>query len=106
MPAQELSEMEQEAAGLTPTRQVRGPIPLDDYLRRLPDEDREAWRQLLKGRKGWLHHTLTELAVFWSDGQRSVLEIAGLVEMETGQRDVELLVAYFRLLEKLGFVTL
>jgi hypothetical protein len=33
-----------------------------------------------------------------------VLEIADLVEMESGKRDVELLLAYFRLLEKLGFV--
>jgi hypothetical protein len=33
-----------------------------------------------------------------------VLDIAGLVELETGMRDVELLLAYFRLLETLGFV--
>jgi hypothetical protein len=33
-----------------------------------------------------------------------VLEIAGLVELEIGVRDVELLLAYFRLLKKLGFV--
>lgn len=98
------SAEEQEAANLIPTRQVRGPIPLNDHLHRLTEEEREAWRQLLKERKGWMYHTLTTLALFWADGARSTLEIADLVELESGQRDLELLLAYFRLLEKLGFV--
>ncbi len=98
------SAEEQEAADLIPERQIRGPIPLDDHLHRLAEEEREAWRRLLKERKGWMHHTLTNLALFWADGARSVLEIADLVELESGQRDVELLLAYFRLLEKLGLV--
>ena len=106
LPARTLTEMEEQAAGLLPKRLVRGPIPLRDYMKRLSDEDREAWRALLKERKGWLHHTLSELAVYWTDGQRSLLDIADLVEMETGQRDLELLLNYFRLLEKLEFVTL
>ena len=38
------------------------------------------------------------------DGSRSILDVADLVEMESGLRDVELLLTYFRLLEKLGFV--
>jgi hypothetical protein len=105
LPAQPLSEEEQEAAGLVPVRQVRGPIPLRDYLRRLDGEDREAWRQLLKARKDGAHHTLTTLALYWADGARSVLEIVDLVELAADRRDVELLVSYFRLLEKLGFVT-
>jgi hypothetical protein len=105
LPAQPLSEKEKEAAGLVPLRQVRGPIPLRGYLRRLDGADREAWRHLLKARKDDAHHTLTTLALYWADGARSVLEIADLVELEAGRRDVELLVSYFRLLEKLGFVT-
>jgi aminopeptidase YwaD len=103
-PPRALSDDEQAAAGLVPVRQVRGPIPLRDHLHRLDDEEREAWRQLLKTRKGGAHHTLTELALFWADGARSVLGIADQVELETGLRAVELLLAYFRLLEKLGFV--
>jgi len=47
---------------------------------------------------------LTTLALFWADGVRPVLEIADLVELESGQRDVALLLVYFRLLEQLGFV--
>ncbi len=103
--SQDDSAKEQGAADLIPTRQVRGPIPLNDHLHRLTEEEREAWRQLLKERKGWMYHTLTTLALFWADGARSIREIADLVELESGQRDVELLLAYFQLLEKLGFVT-
>jgi aminopeptidase YwaD len=98
------SAEEQEAADLIPERQIRGPVPLNDHFHRLAEEEREAWRRLLKERKGGMHHTLTSLALFWADGVRSVLEIADLVELESGQRDVELLLAYFRLQEKLGFV--
>ena len=105
LPAQPLSAEEKEAAALIPVRQMRGPIPLRDHLRRLDGEEREAWRHLLKARKDGAHYTLTTLALYWVDGARSVLEIADLVELEAGQRDVELLVSYFRLLQKLGFVT-
>jgi aminopeptidase YwaD len=99
-----LSDEEQEAARLVPARRVRGPVPLHQHLRRLDVEDEEAWRQLLKARKDGAHHTLTDLALYWADGTRSVLEIADLVDMEAGKRDVELLLTYFRLLEKLGFI--
>jgi len=100
----DLTEEEREAATLVPERQVTGSIPLGDYLHRLDEDTRENWRQLLKERKGWLYSTLTTLALFWADGVRPVLEIADLVELESGQRDVALLLAYFRLLEQLGFV--
>ena len=50
--------------------------------------------------------TLTTLALYWADGSRTVLGIADLVEMESGTRDVELILAYFRILEKLGLVAI
>lgn len=103
-PPRNPSEEEQQAAGLVPVRQGRGPVPLRDHLRRLDDEDRHGWRELLKERQDGAHSTLTTLALFWADGTRSVLDIADLVEHESGIRDVELLLTYFRLLEKLGFV--
>jgi aminopeptidase YwaD len=103
VPEEEASEQEQEAAGLVPRRQVRGPIPFRSELGRLGAEEREAWRRLTAEREG-AEHTLTTLALYWADGARSVLDIADLVEMEAGVRDVELLLAYFRLLEKMGWV--
>lgn len=104
LPEQEPSEQEREAAGLIPRRQVRGPIPFRAELPRLEPEDRERWRRLTEQRKRGSEHTLITLALYWADGARSVLDIADLVEMEAGVRDVELLTAYFQLLEKLGWV--
>jgi len=102
----DLSDQERQAAKRVPVRLVRGPVPLGNHLQRLDAEDREQWRRLRKSREGGMHYTLTELALYWADGKRSVLEIADLVELEAGVRDVELLLAYFELLAKLGFVTL
>ena len=102
----DLSDQERQAAERVPVRLVRGPVPLGNHLHRLEPEDREQWRQLVKARTGGMHYTLTELALYWANGSRSVLEIADLVELEAGGRDVELLLAYFELLAKLEFVTL
>ncbi len=104
LPPPALSEEEQEAAELFPARLVRGPVPLGQLLRRLDDDSQEQWRQLLKARKDRSFFTLSALALYWADGARSVLEIADLIELEAGKRDVELLLVYLRLLEKLGFV--
>jgi aminopeptidase YwaD len=100
----DLSEEEQEAAKLIPVRLVRGPIPLTQLLYRLDEETQEQWRQLLKARKDRAFYTLSALALYWADGARSVLEIADLIELEAGKRDVELLLAYLRLVEQLGFI--
>jgi hypothetical protein len=102
--ATSLSEAEQQAAALIPARQVRGPIPLQQHLRQVDDQTRAAWLQLIDKHKDGTHYTLIELASYWADGTRSLLDIADLVEMETGTRDVDLLLAYFQLLAKMGFV--
>jgi hypothetical protein len=100
----ELTEEEQVAAKLIPLRTVPGPVSVGQHLHRLDAEMREEWRQLLKTRKGYAHHTMNVLALYWADGERSLLEIADLVEMECGLRDPELLLASFRLLADLDFV--
>lgn len=97
---------EEAARLLCPVRLVRGPVPLDQYRATLPAEDQEAWNQRLAAAGDGRHHTLATLALFWADGKRSILEIADLVEMESGARDAGLLLHYFQLLEKLGFVEL
>ena len=98
------SEQEQEAARLVPARLVRGPISLGHHLHRLDAATREEWRRLLKDRQDRGFYTLSALAIYWIDGARSVLEIADLMELESGKRDIELLLAYLRLVEKLGFI--
>jgi hypothetical protein len=111
IPARPRSEYEQQAAKLAPDRQhagtrARGPIPFQQHLSRLSAADRQAWRQLMAERRDGAHRTTLVLALYWADGGRTILEIADLIEMETGQRDVELLLAYFQFLDKLGLISL
>jgi hypothetical protein len=99
-----LDEWEEKAARMLPRRLYRGPIPLRHYLYQLSEEEREQRWQFLKAhKKGFI---LPALAVYWADGKRSLLGIADLIELETGQRDVELLVEYFQTLARLNLVEL
>jgi hypothetical protein len=101
----ELDEWEEKAAELVPRRLYRGPVSLRAYLRQLSQEEREQWWQMRQEHKKGFR-ILPTLAVYWADGKRSLLEIADLIELETGQRDVELLVEYFQTLAKLNLIEL
>jgi hypothetical protein len=100
----ELDEWDEKAARMVPRRLYRGPVSLRPYLYQLGDEEREQRWQFLKAHKKGF--ALPDLAVYWADGKRSLLEIADLIELETGQRDVELLVEYFQMLGKLNLAEL
>jgi hypothetical protein len=96
---------EREAAKLVPTRLYPGPIQLRGAMRRVSPDEREWYYQFTK------KHPKTvgvnaELAACWSDGKRTVLEIADLVEAESGNRDIEGLVTYFRFLKRLKLIAL
>ncbi|MGC8839699.1 MAG: DUF4910 domain-containing protein, partial [Anaerolineae bacterium] len=98
-------DWEREAARLVPRRLYRGPVSHRFLMRRLPAGDREALEALQRSRPGGFWGLLP-LAEYWADGSRSILEIADRVEMESGERDVELLVNAFRALERAGLVEL
>jgi aminopeptidase YwaD len=102
----ELDKWEEKAAKIVPRRLYRGPVSLRSYLlSQLSEEERErVWQLRKEHKKGFF--TLPTLAVYRTDGQRSLLEITDLIELETGQRDVELLVEYFQTLGKLNLVEL
>jgi len=96
--------IEVEAEALRPKRRFRGPLSVRPWLRRLPQEDREAyWRLSRKHRESRVQGVLAQ---YWADGQRSLLEIAQLIEMELGRCDLEYLVKLFRLYEKMGLIDL
>jgi hypothetical protein len=99
-------ELERQAAKRIPHRLMRGPIPIESHLERLPEAARQPWRQLLEARSDEASEAMTTLALYWADGARSVLDIAGLVELETGQPDLELVSKTFEILQALGFVSL
>ena len=103
---QELNEWDEKAARIVPQRLYRGPVSLRSHLlNQLSEEEQEqVWQLSQEHKKGFF--ALPTLAVYWADGKRSLLEIADLIELETGQRDVELLVEYFQTLAKLNLIEL
>jgi hypothetical protein len=99
---EEPDEWATKAAQLTPQRNYRGPGISIGGLTKLTQTERDEWNTFTSGRAAaW---TIPSLAEYWADGRRTALQIADLVEMETGICDVELVVRYFELLQKLGLL--
>ena len=88
-----------------PVRRYRGPISLRPHMRRLPPEQRDAARAMLRR-----HADFTDLpadvALYWADGARTLAEILDLTELETQVRDPEGMLAYFELLARLELIEL
>ncbi len=93
----------ERAAHLAPRRLTRGPLSLRNQASLLTPEEQELWRAL---NKALGHGVAPILAVYWTDGKRTLLEIADLVERESGERDVRALVQYFELVAKMGLIEL
>ncbi|MBS7638783.1 hypothetical protein KEJ49_07915, partial [Candidatus Bathyarchaeota archaeon] len=97
-----LDETEKDAAKRIPKRIYKGPPSTRSWIRRLSREDRDAlWRLEKEHRESRI---LGILALYWTDGRRSLSEIADLVELETGKRDINYLLEYFGFLEKMGLI--
>ena len=101
------SKLEREASALTPKRLYKGPVSVGGYTHRpwiygLSEEDKDGLWKLSKEHKE--ARGATTLALYWADGERSVLEISRLVELETGRTDLEFLIGFFRFLEKMKLV--
>jgi hypothetical protein len=97
-----LTKLEKEASTIVPVRRYRGPVSTRQWVNKLSAEDREAFYQFSKAHKE--ASGMENLAVYWSDGERSLLEVSRLVELESGRRDLGYLVGYFRFLEKMGLL--
>jgi len=98
-----LRKLEREAAGIVPRRLFRGPVSTRPWARKLSGEDREGlWR--FGRRFKDVNRVLGTLAVYWADGERSLLEISRMVELEAGSTNLEYLVGYFGWLRRMGLV--
>jgi len=105
LPPKEADEWEKQAATMVPARLFRGPISPGAYMHQLtPQEKEEAYAWMKEYRRQY--YGMSTVANYWADGKRTVAEIADLVELETGQRNMQLLVKHFRLLARLGLVAL
>ena len=97
----------ERASKIIPVRRYRGPImdmaaPLAAFP--LDESDLAAWRQLYADIPNW--RMLRLFAEYWTDGSRTLAEIARLVEMETGQALGPSIETYFHLLAKAGVMEL
>ncbi len=59
------------------------------------------WRMMLKKKKFW---STLDLAVYWVDGLRSLLEISRLVKHEAGKVDLKFLIDYFKIISQYGLI--
>ncbi|MEM4724932.1 MAG: hypothetical protein QXP01_07965, partial [Candidatus Hadarchaeum sp.] len=104
-PHKEPDEWEKQAATMVPTRLFRGPVSPGAHLHKLtPQEKEEVYTWMKEHRRQY--YGMSTVANYWADGKRTVAEIADLVELETGQRNVQLLVKHFALLARLGLMAL
>ncbi len=104
-PRKDQDEWERQAAAVVPSRLFRGPVPSGPYMHLLTPQERDEARAWQKEHRSQ-HSALRTLADYWVDGMRTVAQIADLVELETGQRNVQLLVRHFQLLARLELMAL
>ena len=98
-----MKKLEREASGMVTRRLFRGPFSTRPWIRKLSPEDREELWRFGQEHKD-VNRTIGTLAMYWADGERSLLEVSRLVELESGGTDLEYLVGHFRFLGKMGLV--
>jgi hypothetical protein len=99
-----LGMLEGEAQCIVPKRVYPGPVSIRPWLRRLSPTGRNEWYTFSKKyeKVGRVQGTL---ALYWTDGERDLLEISELVELEAGSVNLEYLKEYYEWLKKLELIT-
>ncbi len=87
-----------EGQELIPRRLIPGLLTLCT----IPKEERAEFARVTRGENPMWSPVLT-FALFWADGRRTIGEIQRLVELELGRTEIDL-VAYFRFLQRLGYI--
>jgi len=104
-PQAEPDRWDKQAATLVPGRLFPGPVSPDAYLHLLTPAEREETYSWQKEHRA-VYHSMATVANYWVDGKRTVAQIADLVELETGKRNVQVLVRHYRLLARLEQMSL
>ncbi|MBN2335895.1 DUF4910 domain-containing protein [Candidatus Bathyarchaeota archaeon] len=99
-----MTKLEREAAAVVPSRLYRGPISTRYWVDKLNPVERESLRKLEKDHP--LGRGVGTLAIYWTDGVRSIYEVSEMVRMERGETDMEYLVEWYGYLERMGLVGL
>ncbi|HSW09726.1 MAG TPA: DUF4910 domain-containing protein [Bacillota bacterium] len=93
-----------DSPALVPRRRWRGPISVSQHFGRLAPEERLRWLAFERDHRQL--ELYRNLALYWTDGTRTLGEIADLVELETGNRPIDYLAQSMELLAKLNLIDL
>ncbi len=97
-----MKKHEKMAAAMIPKRIYRGPISMALALEKMTEKERVVYQKMMfKKKKFW---STLDLAVYWTDGVRSLLEISRLVKREAGKVDLEFLIDYFEIISQYGLI--
>lgn len=97
------TKVEKEAALVVPLRKYRGPVSTRHWAGRLTPKERDELHDFESEYRR--DSTLPTLADYWADGERSILEISRMVELEAGRTNTSYLLDHFRWLKKMGLVS-
>ncbi|MGD1995701.1 MAG: DUF4910 domain-containing protein [Anaerolineae bacterium] len=104
LPSRSISALpEVDGAEMIPEQRFRGPLQMRGAVARLDESGRDSWWELQQ-RLRKISRTLPVLAQYWANGDRSVAEIAALVQQEAGHEAVGMLTEYFQMLANVGLV--
>ncbi|MHB8946008.1 MAG: DUF4910 domain-containing protein [Bacillota bacterium] len=104
-PARQRTAADRKAAQIVPRRIHPGPVSLRGHLEKLPEKRQEEWRAHQRAHERAAQLLLVH-SLYWVDGRRTLLDVADLVEQDSGLRDTDLLLRYFELLSELKLVRL
>ena len=97
-------ELERSATRIIPRRRFLGPISTRSLAARLKEKDREELRALERKMRERQLGAQPVLALYWTDGVRTLKEISDLVHLETGKEALKELRQLFSLLEKANLI--
>jgi len=100
----QMRKLEREADVLVPVRLFRGPWNIRGWDVGLSPAERDELRRLDKDHPEG--GSVGTLAMYWTDGVRSLYEVCERVRLERGSSDLEYLVGLYGLLGRMGLVGL
>jgi len=98
------SKLERSAMHLVPKRRLPGPVSARFLMSKLNEGDREELRTMERRIREREIAVLPTLALYWTDGKRTLKEISDLVYLETGKKALRELRFIFNLLEKANLI--
>jgi len=100
----QMRKLEREADALVPVRLFRGPWSIRGWDAKLSPAEQDELRRL--GKDHPEGGSVGTLAMYWTDGVRSLYEVSERVRLERGSTDLEYLVGFYGLLGRMGLVEL